>query len=197
MVALELLSAIYNSQVPIEAQRLSDTDRRVLAGYVQKQAKSSRIEEWKSLPLNTDQERLSWWMKRQDLIAKGAEANTDHASQASPTQTELWGMESSPAVAQYEDLQLSAVERSNFPSSQHPQLANVTWQLVPDVPGVLEPTSALQDQVQNMPNAALVGDLASKGYYDESSERPAPSATLFHLQFLLFTLDLQISPRHY
>ena len=194
---LELLSAIYNSQVPIETQRISDTDRQLLAGYVQKQAKSSRIEEWKSFPLNTDQDRLSWWLKRQDLIAKGAEANTRHASQASPAQTELWGMESSPSVAQYEDLQLSAVERSNFPSSQHPQLANVTWQLVPDVPGVLEPTSALQDQVQNMPNAALVGDLASKGYYDESSERPAPSATLFHLQFLLFTLDLQISPRHY
>jgi len=177
MVVLELLSAIYNSQVPIETQRLSDTDRRVLAGHVQKQAKSSRIEEWKSLPLNTGQERLSWWLKRQDLITKGAEANTGHASQASPAQTEPWGMESSPAVIQYEDLQLSAAEKSSLLSSLHPQLAHVTWQPVPDVPGVLKPTSALQDQDQDMLNAALVGNLLSKGYHDESSERPAPSAS--------------------
>jgi hypothetical protein len=177
MVVIELLSAIYNSQVPIEAQRLSDTHRRVLAQNAQKQAKSSRIEEWKSLPLSTNEERLSWWSKRQDLLAKGVEANTSHVSHVSPAPTEPWVMDSSPSVAQYDDLQLSAIERSNLSSAQQPQLTQATWQLVPDVSGVLEPTSALQHQERDMTGAAPVENLASEGYYDNRPECLAPSVS--------------------
>jgi hypothetical protein len=174
---LELLSTIYNSQVPIETQRLSDTSRRVLAENAQKQAKSSRIEEWKSFPLNTDEERLSWWSKRQDLIANGIEANTSRTPQANPAQTESWMIESSPTVAQYEDLRASTVERSNVLSAQQPQLAQPAWQLIQDVSGALEPTPAPYHQDQAMAGVPLVGNPVSEGYRDDRPQRLVSSVS--------------------
>jgi hypothetical protein len=175
-VVLELLSAIYNSQVPIETQRLSDTGRRVLAESAQKQAKSSRIEEWKSFPLNTDEERLSWWSKRQDLITKGIEANPSHISQASPAQTESWMMESSPTVVHYEDLRSSTIEHSNVSSAQQPQPAQPAWQLIQDVSGALEPAPVPYHQDQNVAGVPPVENPASEGYLDDRPERPVSSA---------------------
>lgn len=173
---LELLSTIYNSQVPIEMQRLSDTDRRVLAENVQKQAKSNRIEEWKSFPLNTDEERLSWWSRRQDLIRKGIEAGSSHASQESPAQTEPWVMESSPVVAQhYEDVRSSVVDGSNLPFAQQPRLAQAAWQLAPDVLGVPEPAPGLLHQDQDMTAMSPRGNLGNEAY-STGDGRPEPVA---------------------
>ncbi|CAN9314446.1 unnamed protein product [Alternaria alternata] len=174
-VVLELLSTIYSSQVPIETQRLSDTDRRVLAESVQKQAKSSRVEEWKRHPLNTDEERLSWWSKRQDILTKGVEANASYIAQVSPASTEPWVTESSPAVPQYEDLQLSAIERLNVPPAQQPQPTRSAWQAVPDISENIEPVSVTQGQVQDMALVPPVRNFASEGYHDDRLERPAPS----------------------
>ncbi|KAH6877715.1 hypothetical protein BKA58DRAFT_375792 [Alternaria rosae] len=176
---LELLSTIYNSQVPIGMQRLSDTDRRVLAENVQKQAKSSRIEEWKSLPLNTDEERLSWWSKRQELIRKGIEAGSSHASHESPAQTEPWVMESSPVVAHYEDVRSSVVDGSTLPFAQQPQLAQATWQLAPDVLGVPEPAPGPLHQDQDMLDMSPRGNLGNEAYLtgDGRSEPLAPSVS--------------------
>jgi hypothetical protein len=163
--------------MPIETQRLSETDRRVLAENIQKQAKSSRLEEWKSLPLNTDEERLSWWSKRQDLIRKGVEAGTSHAAQASPARTESWTMESSPAVAHYEDFGLSTVDGSNVPSAQQPQLAPATWRIAPHVLGVPEATPSLLQQNQDILGVSPVGNLASERYHDDRPEPLAPSVS--------------------
>jgi hypothetical protein len=171
---LELLSTIYNSQVPIEMQRLSDTDRRIVAEKVQKQAKSSRIEEWKSLPLDTDEERLAWWSKRQDLIRRGIEAGSSQASQDSPAQTESWAMESSPAVAYYEDPRLSVVDGSNFPAAQ-PQPAQATWQIAPDILGAPETARDTLHHNQDIMNVSPGGNLGSERYFvGEGRSEPLP-----------------------
>ena len=147
----------------------------MLAESVQKQAKSSRVEEWKRHPLNTDEERLSWWSKRQDILTKGVEANASYISQVSPASTEPWVTESSPAVAQYEDLQLSAVERLNVPPAQQPQPTRSAWQAVPDISENIEPASVTQGQIQDMAGVPPVRNFASGGYHDDRLERPAPS----------------------
>jgi len=106
IVVLELLSAIYNTQTHINPQRLSEADRIILAEISQKQPKSAKIEEWKSLPLNTDEHRHEWWLQRCRSISQPIPPGSKDASQEAMTPQETW-LDVSPQPAQYGDIQPS------------------------------------------------------------------------------------------
>jgi len=73
ILALELLSACEGASVSIEAYRLSTDQRQVFVDYAQKQSKSDKIEEWKSLPISESHQRQAWWpAKRGCVFGPGA-----------------------------------------------------------------------------------------------------------------------------
>jgi len=136
LVALELLSAIYNSQTPIEVQRLSDIDRQSLAEYGQKQSKAAKIDEWKSLPLNTDEQRHEWWLKRCRLMSSPAHQGPEGDSREISTPQEMW-LDASPVTVQYDDIQQhSATQTGAEGASTH-----TAWHVPMDivVPDTIEP----------------------------------------------------------
>ena len=65
LLALELLSACKGASISTEAYRLTTDQRQVFVGYAQKQSKSEKIEEWKSLPISDPQQRQAWWLAKQ------------------------------------------------------------------------------------------------------------------------------------
>ena len=68
LVVFELLSTIHNSPVTIEPHRSNDEERQAIADFSRRQSKSSKIEEWKSLPLGSDDQRNLWWQSRRSVI---------------------------------------------------------------------------------------------------------------------------------
>ncbi|OAL56243.1 hypothetical protein IQ07DRAFT_2027 [Pyrenochaeta sp. DS3sAY3a] len=142
LVTLELLSSIYTSQIPIASQPLSDESRQILVQFAQKQAKSAKIEEWKALPLNSEEQRHLWWKQRQNLLlSKATPPDMIHASQSSPAQQELWPDES-PLSTQYEDMQSSIVAQPASQTGQQHQVSISTWQ-----PTFLTPGTTVTTQV--------------------------------------------------
>jgi hypothetical protein len=75
-VVLELLSTIYGSQVSVDQHRLSVDERRCLVDNGQKQSKSEKIHEWKSLPLSTDSQRHAWWAKKQEGVVGRSQSSS-------------------------------------------------------------------------------------------------------------------------
>lgn len=65
ILAFELLSACEGASISTEAYRLSTDQRQVFVDLAQKQSKSDKIEEWKSLPLRDSQQRQVWWSAKQ------------------------------------------------------------------------------------------------------------------------------------
>jgi hypothetical protein len=114
-VVFELLSAIYQSQIPIQLHRLSETDRQALVDVSQKQSKSAKIEEWKSLPLDTDENRHNWWSKRYESITLPMQSGSDNLPRDNTTPQDTW-LEASPMSAHYEDMQLPSVVQPPAPS---------------------------------------------------------------------------------
>ncbi|KAH7080910.1 hypothetical protein FB567DRAFT_115638 [Paraphoma chrysanthemicola] len=132
LVVFELLSAIYKSQRPIELQHVSHLERQVLADLSQKQSKSLKIEEWKSLPLTTDESRHEWWLRRHELIAHNGQANGTGPTQNARTPQETW-LDASPSSAQYEDMPSHLRMHAQQPAPSTPQAPTFvdTWQPLP------------------------------------------------------------------
>lgn len=71
MLVLELISVLHETGGSLEHRhRLSATQRRRLADMAQKQSKSEKIEEWRSLPLSNDQQRQTWWTVKQNCFSE-------------------------------------------------------------------------------------------------------------------------------
>ncbi|KAF2827789.1 hypothetical protein CC86DRAFT_465639 [Ophiobolus disseminans] len=102
VVLIELLSAIYNAQSPIQSQRLSEVDHQVLLDINQKQPKSAKIEEWKSSPLTTDEHRREWWLKRFGVLSQPTVSHMESNFQDAPTPQDAW-LDASPISAHYDE----------------------------------------------------------------------------------------------
>lgn len=127
VVVFELLSAIYKSHVPIQPQRLSEAERQALAELSQKQAKSAKIEEWKRLPLHTDEHRHEWWSKRCESMLSSTQAGSTRSLQDAMSPQDTW-VDASPMSVQFEDVQTSTATRplvSDFPQTAD---TTVSWQ---------------------------------------------------------------------
>ncbi|KAH7406920.1 hypothetical protein DE146DRAFT_408836 [Phaeosphaeria sp. MPI-PUGE-AT-0046c] len=125
LLAFELLSAIYKSQVPILPQRLSEQEHQTLSDVSTKQPKSSKIEEWKTLPLSTDEERHSWWLKRCDVISRPMQFESNGIAQDMMTPQDTY----SPMTAQFEDMQAHSAIPSSAPIMPEAADSTLSWQL--------------------------------------------------------------------
>jgi hypothetical protein len=180
IVVLELLSAIYASRVPIEPQRLPETDRRLLAEYGQKQAKSHKIEEWKNLPLATEEQRRAWWVKKSERIARSAEASGDCSSQKSPATTSSRAADS-PRTVNFEGTQASGAMQSTLPPIQHP-VTQVPWRPVAGGSGLSEPDSSLGHLDLHNTNLSELENIADDGYAGISETPTPPSQSVLQSQ---------------
>ncbi|OAL04932.1 hypothetical protein IQ06DRAFT_302061 [Phaeosphaeriaceae sp. SRC1lsM3a] len=128
LLAFELLSAIYKSHTPILPQRLSEQERQALSDISTKQPKSAKIEEWKILPLGTDEERHNWWLKRCDVISRPMQFESNSLPQDMMTPQDTY----SPLTTQFEDMQ--AAHTAIPPSAPlAPEAADpsLSWQTSP------------------------------------------------------------------
>ena len=173
IVVLELLSAIYKSQVPIEPLRLPERDRRLLAEYSQKQTKSHKIEEWRNFPLATEEQRHAWWLKKNERVAEATEANGDRAPQQSPSAASP-GMTDSPRTIYHESLQPSGAEHSALASIRQPLLTQSSWQPIADGSGLSDPNPMLGLPEQPTTGISLHQNTAAE-VYPEIPEVSAPS----------------------
>ncbi|KAH6625551.1 hypothetical protein C7974DRAFT_396279 [Boeremia exigua] len=74
---LEVLSVLQELGASVEQRhRLSNNQRQLLTDIAQKQLKSDKIEEWKSSPLGTDQQRQAWWTAKRDCISRPDTSST-------------------------------------------------------------------------------------------------------------------------
>ncbi|KAH8728075.1 hypothetical protein GQ44DRAFT_724612 [Phaeosphaeriaceae sp. PMI808] len=106
IVIFELLSSIYKSEIPIQPVRVAEMDRQVLADISQKQPKSAKIEEWKSLPLITDRDRHGWWQSRCALVSPSVPSSSTGISQDAVTPHDTW-LASPSLPSQYYEAQPS------------------------------------------------------------------------------------------
>jgi hypothetical protein len=120
LVVFELLSAIYKSPMPIQPQRLSETERQALADISQKQPKSAKIEEWKNLPLTTDEHRHEWWLKRCESMSIPMQFFPTSLSQDAMAAQDAW-IDASPLSMQYEDMQSNTAMQPSIPSMPQPE----------------------------------------------------------------------------
>ncbi|EMD64905.1 hypothetical protein COCSADRAFT_315933 [Bipolaris sorokiniana ND90Pr] len=172
IVVLELLSAIYESRVPIEPQRLPERDRRLLSEYGQKQAKTHKIEEWRNLPLTTEEQRRTWWLKKSERIAKAAETSGDHPTQRSPAATSPWAANSSRNIHDESTQVLLGAEQATILPGQPPGM-QVSWRPVADGTGLSEPDTNLEHLDQNTTGFSPLEDISGEGYPDVP-EAPTP-----------------------
>ncbi|RAR10928.1 hypothetical protein DDE82_000900 [Stemphylium lycopersici] len=191
IVVLELLSAIYKSQTSIDLQPLPETGRRLLANYAQKQAKSHKIEEWQSLPLNTENQRHIWWSKKSDLIAKTAEAHGSRSTQESPAATSPWGMDS-PEILLHESMQPPCAGSSTLSPLGHSDVAQAGWRPIAGGTSIPEPTAGLDHLDQSMPGNPTVDYIAGEGIHAPALLFPM----LLHPQPPLFS-PLALNPPKY
>lgn len=127
LVVLELLSAVYNSQTPIEPQRLSEEDRQSLARFGQKQSKAAKIEEWKTQPLRTDDQLHAWWLRKREMMSHPTHQSRDSVSMDAATPQDQWP-DASPISVRYDDVSQHAdlpVEQQD--PSQIP-VSDAEWQ---------------------------------------------------------------------
>jgi hypothetical protein len=101
--------------MPIQPQRLSETERQALAEISQKQPKSAKIEEWKSLPLTTDEHRHEWWLKRCQSMSIPMQFVPTRISQDAMAAQDAW-MDASPLSMQYEDMASNTIVQPSIPS---------------------------------------------------------------------------------
>jgi hypothetical protein len=97
---------------------LSETDRLALADVSQKQSKSAKIEEWKSLPLNTDEDRHDWWARRYEVISLSIQSSPNDLSKDTTAPQEAW-VDTSPMSVNYDKVQPQTVLPPSVPSIGH------------------------------------------------------------------------------
>jgi hypothetical protein len=178
LVVFELLSAIYKSPMPIQPQRLSETERQALADISQKQPKSAKIEEWKSLPLTTDEHRHEWWLKRCESMSIPMQFVPTRISQDAMAAQDTW-MDASPLSMQYEDIPSNTIVQSPIPSmsqSESESQANVeTWPstmnaTVPDIDGCFDDSfgTAIRSSLSERPGEGA-SDAVSTGFVEANT----------------------------
>jgi hypothetical protein len=108
---------------------LSENDRQQLANVVQKQPKSFKVEEWKTLPLVTDEDRHEWWSQRCQLMSPPAQSEATRVFEDTTTPQETW-LDTSPSSAHYEDIQSPAMNQSAhaMPSMAQQSVLTAPWQ---------------------------------------------------------------------
>jgi ABC-type uncharacterized transport system YnjBCD substrate-binding protein len=148
---LELFSAIHTSLIPVEPYRLSEKDRQFLTDHGQKQSKSAKIAEWKSLPLDTDEHRYAWWRMKCDLIAETVQGNECQPFHNSPPQLEEW-TDTSPASTQYAEPPSQVVGQSHLQGIQSPQLLEIPWHVSSETAAQAR-TSTTLSNLHNQPAA--------------------------------------------
>jgi hypothetical protein len=126
LVVFELLSTIYKSQIPIQPQRLSEQDRQTLVDICQKQPKSAKIEEWRSLPMTTDEHRHEWWRKRCESISPQMQSASTRLSQDAISPQDTWT--DSPLSVQFEDTQTHMTLQPPAPNMSQPPALIASWQ---------------------------------------------------------------------
>ena len=145
----------------------------MLADYAQKQAKSLKIEEWQSLPLNTENQPHAWWPKKSDLIAKTAEAHDSRSIQEGPAATSPWAM-NSPATLHHEGMQPSDTGSSTPSPLRHSDVAQAGWRPIADGTSMPEPTAGLGHLNQSMLGSTAVGYISSEGVYENTEALSTP-----------------------
>jgi hypothetical protein len=70
LLAFELLSACQGAVISTETCRLSASQRQAFIDLAQKQSKSEKIEEWKSLPIRDSRQRQTWWSAKQGVFLR-------------------------------------------------------------------------------------------------------------------------------
>jgi hypothetical protein len=152
IVVFELLSATYNSQVPIH--RLSEIERRALADLSQKQPKSAKIEEWKRSPLNTEEQRHDWWSKRCESILPTTQPGTNRPSQDAMTPQDTWA-DASPLSVQYEDVQTYPTMRPpSAACSSQSAVPLASWQQTLNMP-LSSPEATFDNSVPSDPRSSM------------------------------------------
>jgi hypothetical protein len=94
---------------------LSETERQALANISQRQPKSAKIEEWKSLPLATDEHRHEWWLKRCEAMSIPMQFVPTRLSQDAIAAQDVW-IDASPLSMQYEDMPSNTIVQSSIPT---------------------------------------------------------------------------------
>jgi hypothetical protein len=122
----ELLSAIYKSHAPIQPQRLSETDRQALTDISSKQPKSAKIEEWKSLPLDTDENRHNWWARRFEVISLPTQSGPTLSNDIITPQ-EAW-VDASPMSVNYDEVQPQTVMQPSVSNMGQTSTFITSWQ---------------------------------------------------------------------
>jgi hypothetical protein len=108
-----------------------------LADISQKQPKSAKIEEWKSLPLTTGEHRHAWWLKRCESMSVPIHLVPNSVTQDATTAQDAW-IDASPLSMQYEDMQSNTAMQPSLSSmsvseSESPTLV-APWQPAMNVP---------------------------------------------------------------
>ncbi|KAH7349183.1 hypothetical protein BKA66DRAFT_293442 [Pyrenochaeta sp. MPI-SDFR-AT-0127] len=174
LVVLELLSTIYNSNIPIDSRRISKQSCVSLANFSQKQSKSAKLEEWKNLPLSTDEQRHSWWAKKQELMAAEAREDAEGPSHHSPTQTNAWP-ETSPMSAQYEERRSNVVYPPPLDTAQQQlQTPVAIWQsplVTPPMPGIPTIPEVNESSTTHPPATIAVSAEDARDPYLSTAER--------------------------
>jgi hypothetical protein len=105
IVIFELLSTLYNCNCSGRQHRLSHDERRRFSECSKTQSKSKKADEWTSFPLDTDEQRQAWWMKKHEAI--GSCNGTDASQSNSPGMVPMVGMmpDASPMSTGIEEIQ--------------------------------------------------------------------------------------------
>ena len=143
-LCLELLSAIYNSKIVIEQHTLSDHERRLLAGLEEKQPKSAKIQEWKSFPLATDEQRRNWWRKKRESIVRSD--GNDHFQNSPARSDALAGI--SPLPDNFDDMHVTAAISSQTHMIQQTTPPISTWESAANASSLSNSTFSLEDHSQ-------------------------------------------------
>jgi hypothetical protein len=108
---------------------LSENDRQQLANVIQKQPKSVKVEEWKTLPLVTDEDRHEWWSQRCQLMSPPAQSEATRVFEDTTTPQETWA-DTSPSSAHYEDIHSPAMPQTAhaMPSMAQQTILTAPWQ---------------------------------------------------------------------
>ncbi|KAF2849161.1 hypothetical protein T440DRAFT_556104 [Plenodomus tracheiphilus IPT5] len=181
-IVIELLSAIHNSQIPIEPHRLNQDNREALAAMSQKQAKTKKIDEWKEFPILTDEQRHAWWRKKRELLAQLSHSSRSVILHESPAQSEEWS--ATPITSGHEGL-LVQPDLLVGPSIRESQYPITSWQPSQEVivtPNVFADSTISQNPASESSHLDLMLP-EDDPPYDNSSAPPTMNANSLGSQY--------------
>jgi hypothetical protein len=107
----------------LQVQRCSNEEREAIVDFCVKQPKSAKIEEWKNLPLITEEQRQKWWQSRKDLIHEQAQSVQGKGPPPgdSTLQDCVWEntQEAAPALLHFEYSSARVIPQTHSSSTDH------------------------------------------------------------------------------